>query len=120
MAHVVTTTHQKLRTVRRLSLAWISDVSGDVDEAAGEIISGQILRVVTVPDSGGTQPTAAYDLVLNDAHGVDVMAGDGANLSNTDAAQSVQAVPIAIDGLLTVVVGNAGNTKGGTIHIYYR
>ena len=119
MAHEVTTTHQKSRTIRRLSLAWISDVGGDVDEATDVPISGQILRVVTVPSSTAA-PTAAYDLVLNDEYGIDVMSGDGANLSATAAAQSVQAVPIAVDGLLTLVVSNAGNTKGGTVHIFYR
>jgi len=128
MAGTVTTTYSETRTVKKVSIDWLSDASGDatVDTKA---LSGQILRVVFKPDSGGTQPTNLYDVVLNDADGLDVLAGLGANLANNANTQVVPVVtdgnagnmaPVAVDGVLSLAVSNAGDAKGGEIHIYMR
>ena len=128
MAQALAITYQDHRTVKKITLDWQSDASGDCTGSTKEL-SGHILRVVFVPDSGGTQPTDQYDVVLNDANGLDVLAGLGANLANNASSQVVPVVtdgnagnmsPIAVDDKLTLVVSNAGDTKGGLVILYMR
>jgi len=126
-----TLTKTESRTMNKLAIDWTSSSSGAVPSTDSETISGEILRCVFVPDSSGTQPSNAYDVTLSDADGIDILAGNGANLSNTTALSIVPGEellsggssgirPFAVDGPLSLVVANAGDTKGGTINLYYR
>ena len=128
MAGTVTYTISKTRTVRKVKLAWVSSAGGAADYVS-DYLSGQILRVVFKPDSGGTQPSDLYDVTLKDDEGQDVLQGLGANLSNTTVKEIVPVVtngtagnmaPVAIDDTLTLAVTNAGNAKGGQIIIWLR
>lgn len=106
------------------SLAWTSDASGNVSGIPVPVRRGYLTKVKFVPGSAGTQPTAAYDLTVADADGVDVLAGVGANLSNSVAAIFVplwgdgtnksQRLFLE-DGNLLPSIANAGNAKTGTI-----
>jgi hypothetical protein len=115
--------------VRSVIWTWTSDASGDVNGADTKALSGKALRFVTNP--GATAPSDNYDIVVNDADGVDIAAG---SLGNRDTATSEQAVPIvetvvgantygsrevAFDGPLSLVVTNAGNAKQGVMTMYY-
>ena len=131
MAGTVTISYQEHRTITKTTLDWLSDASGDVSGTATKKLNGSLLRVVTIPDSGGTQPTDLYDAVLNDDNGIDVLGGQGANLSNTTTTDVIPGVPlkdgtttttavVIIDDTLTLVVSNAGNAKGGTVILYIR
>lgn len=82
MAGSITATHQKHRTMHKLSLAWVCDDSGDMDEDSPSV-SGIIQRIVIIPDSGDTIPTDGYDLVINDADDIDILQGIGGDLSNS-------------------------------------
>ena len=128
MAGTLVASYSETRTVKKVILDWLSDASGDCT-GDSQSLSGQIHRVVFVPDSGGTQPTDLYDVVLNDVDGMDVLAGLGANLSNTTSTQVVPVVtngtagnmaPMAVDGVLSLAVSNAGNAKGGKVILYMR
>ena len=129
MAGSVNITYQEHRTVRKITLDWTSDAAGAVSGIYTKYLSGQLLRVVFVPDSGGTQPSDLYDLTLNDGNSMDVLAGLGANLSNATATQVVPVVtngnngnmaPIAIDDRLQLVGAACGNAKGGLVILYLR
>jgi hypothetical protein len=124
MAGTLTITYQEHRTVRRVELDWLSTAGGAVSGIATKALSGRLERVVFLPDSGGTQPTNLYDVVLNDPDGLDVLQGIGANLANN---ADTQAAPVLdtyflplVDGALTLVVSNAGNAKGGKVILYLR
>lgn len=112
----------------KVVVSWTSDGSGAASEAIRRVV-GDIRRVTFVPGSGGTQPTNSYDVTLTDEHGIDVLAGQGANLSNTTATHvspgvplkdgtTTHVAPVFIDGTLTLAVANAGNAKTGTVTIY--
>lgn len=106
--------------IRSVTWSWTSDASGDANGTATKAIAGQALRWVTNP--GSAAPTDDYDIVVNDADGVDVAAGV---LGNRDTTNSEAAYPAAntyhvFDGQLTLVVSNAGNAKTGTLTMYYR
>lgn len=124
MAGTLAISYQEHRTVKRVELDWLSDASGDVSGTATKALSGKLEKVVFVPDSGGTQPSDLYDVVLNDADGLDVLQGNGANLSNSAASQVAPAIgtyflPL-VDGALNLVVSNAGDSKGGKLILYLR
>lgn len=115
----ITITYAEARTVRKVTLAWTSDASGNVSANLTKELSGNIQRVAFIPGSGGTQPTDLYDIVLLDSDGVDVLAAGGANLSNATKSQSIVDAR-AIDGTLELQVSNAGNAKTGTVALYLR
>lgn len=108
---------------------WTSDSSGNYSGTVD--VNGCILNAVFAPGSGGSQPSNNYDVTINDAQGVDILAGLGANLSNTTATRKIPLFPAtdgttttagpgAVNGQLTVAVANAGNAKSGTIVLYHR
>lgn len=126
-AGTATITYSETRTVKSVTFSWVSDATGD---SAGTSLklSGQILRVVFKP-SATAQPTNAYDITISDEDGLDILATLGGDLSNTTATQVLPCVTngtagnsgaIAFDSTLTIAVSNAGDTKAGTVVIYYR
>lgn len=94
-----------------------SDVSNAMD------IEGYVFLVITNP--GSTGPTDDYDIVLNDADGVDIMGGQ---LEDRDESNSEQAVPYIdgvrgsryVHGVLTpVITNNSVNSAVTVITIYF-
>lgn len=119
------------RPVTKIVLAWTSTAGGVVSGNLTDYVSGELVRVVFAPAAGGSQPSDAYDVTLVDEAGVDVLAGQGGNLSNANTTHVCPGVPhkdgtttgtrpIALDDRLELVIANAGATKGGTITLYVR
>jgi hypothetical protein len=115
----------------RYVTTWTSNSSGAASESVELNQPGELIGVTFVPGTSGSQPTNAYDVTANDAYGVDVLAGQGANLSNATATMVQPTIPAKdgtttstsprpIDGAITVAVSNAGDTKGGTIVFWVR
>ncbi len=110
----------------RVSFAWTSNASGAVNGTLTGKLGGVISRVVFVPGATTAQPTDLYDVTLLDEHGMDVLAGKGANLSNATSTQICPLIgdgtttnqPVVINGTLELQVTNAGNAKSGAVHIY--
>ena len=131
MAVTETTTRRPLATaIRKVSLAWTSDASGDASITTIKQ-AGILVGVAFVPGSGGSQPTNLYDVTLTDDNGVDILSGQGANLSNATATRVCPGVPfkdgtttgtapIPLDDTLDLVVAAAGNAKSGTVVLYLR
>lgn len=108
--------------VNAFRIDWTSNSSGAFT-MSNITLSGRFVRFVTVPDGGGTQPSANYDITFTDRDGIDIMATLGANRSNT-ATENVE-VPssssyagIPSCGNHTLSITNAGDTKGGIITLY--
>jgi len=131
MAGTLSLSYSETRTVKKVTFDWLSDASGNVSGTHTKHLSGEILRVVFIPDSGGTQPTDLYDVTLEDDSGMDVLAGQGANLSNASTTNVTPGVPfkdgattsvskMVVDDLLELKVSNAGNAKGGQVILYIR
>jgi len=125
MAGTVVQTHQKFSTVKKLTFDWASSTSGAATANTTGLITGLINRYLFIPDSGGTAPTSNYDVVVNDSDSQDVLQGKGANLSALTASDIVcgttgNPAPIAVSGILSLSVTNAGNAKGGKVILYYR
>ena len=103
-------------------MAWTSNSSGVVTtEIVG--LAGTIERVVFAPVAAAS-PTAAYDIVLNDLCDVDLLQGEGANLSATAGADAVPLIAesassatthnkVPLIGAVDFKVTNAGASKQG-------
>ncbi|MCC7371652.1 MAG: hypothetical protein IT306_24755 [Chloroflexi bacterium] len=122
---ITVTTTQASNAIDKYSIAWVSDAAGAVSGNTFAVEAGELVQVRYIPDGGGTQPSAAYDVTMTDANGVDVLGGTGADLSQTASTVHVPAVNTYFRrtleaGNLTPVVANAGNAKGGTIVLLVR
>jgi hypothetical protein len=115
-AQVVTVTETVYSSVKKIKWAWVCTDAGAVSSACTKVLNGEILKVVFVP----TDPTDQYDAVLNDNDSVDLLFGQGANLSGTNTIVLTEGLGAVCGGLVTLVISNAGNAKGGTTYLYVR
>ena len=113
----------------RWVLSWVSDSSGNVTQTTSTKVWGTICRVII--DPGATAPTALYDATLTDEAGIDLLVGQGANLSATDTTSFVPLLegtdgtttamfPIIVNDTLTLTITNAGADKTGSFIVYTR
>lgn len=119
---VVTLTETRYTTVKRIMWDWLSATGGAVTSATTYPYDGLLERVVFDPDAAGTQPTNLYDVTITDPDGNDVLAGLGADLSNSATVVKVHSDGLtAVSGqVLTLNVSNAGDEKGGVVIVYLR
>jgi len=115
-----------LNRLLKYHLHWVSDGSGAVDVTTS-YISGILRRVSFAP--GDPAPDADYDVTLLDSAGYDVLNGQGADRSATEAetiAPGVEtivdavssAAPVALADELNLVIAGAGAEKEGDIYLY--
>ena len=97
MPGTLTFVDTKLRTIRRLEFDWLSDSAGDVSGTTSPVVSGIIERIVTIPDGGGTVPTALYDVVLND---------DGKPITSPRILAMIESRKVALEGLCFPFLSN--------------
>lgn len=113
--------------ITKVTIPWTSSAGGSYTEAI--LLTGFLVQVEFVP--GATTPTAAYDITIPNANSIDVLAGTGANLSETTATRKCpcvtatdgtnsSVVPFYLDGSHTFTVANAGNAKNGTVTLWIR
>jgi len=114
--------------------AWTSDASDGHATGSMRKISGRLVKITTVPGAAGAAPTDNYDINITDEQSVDVLANCKSNVTNRDTANTEEQYLLILnnDGtalsmamhpkvcnVLTVAVTNAGNSKTGTIYLYY-
>ena len=121
---------------RPLSVAWVSDsAAGTVSlpiasgyassltyKSGVTKIIGRIGRITTVPNTGATQPSDKYTITLLDADGVDVLDGalaTASGCSNSTAQNWIFSPAIVVNSDLTLTIASAGNSKTGTINLYF-
>lgn len=123
MAGSCTWTNTTYSTIKKLKGVWLSHTDGVVTstEGAGTVaVSGQVLRVEFVPDAGGTAPDDQYDCTLLTDDSIDVLYGQGANLSGTSTVALVSNLGVASASKLALTVSGAGSANGGTVYVYLR
>lgn len=114
----VTEPYSKANGPRAYRFDCASDASGDCS-VESQSVNGYLVGLAVVPDSGGTQPTDQFDLVLNDVDSIDVLDGIGTNMDNSAGKRITVPTPyIPIRGNLTPVLSNMGDTKGCEIVVY--
>lgn len=123
-----TITEERYSTIKKITFDWLSD------DAAGTFVAtptvgtttyaytGEIIRVVTNPDGGATQPSDNYTVTVLDADGNDVLMG--ACTGNRDTANTEQVLASSLgcvaNDKLALGISGAGNAKGGVVYLYIR
>jgi hypothetical protein len=112
----VTVTSLPGQQLTKYTVDWVSDGSGNVSANPIDVVHGVIQQIHFVPDAGGTQPDASYDVTLT-YNGADLLIAAGANLSNSVATFSRPTPQPIHDGAyqLDLVVSGAGASNGGTV-----
>jgi len=105
--------------VSSVKFDWLSDTTETVTQATTLYYEGVVLAFITVPDGGGTAPTAAYDITLTDADGIDVLHGQGANRSATatEYVNFSDGVGAVAKSILTLNIAATGESKGGRVYV---
>ena len=117
---------------RIITFSWVSHTDGTVatgtcdettDASLGNV-TGVIVGVKFEPDAS-TAPTDAYDVVINNAGGADILHGVGANVTNDDALTGQWKTPKTTNSgsvfiyqeNLDLVITNAGSGKIGKVKL---
>lgn len=108
------------REAEKVSLTWVSAADGSATATVN--LWGFLLKAVTDPAAGGSAPTDNYDITLVQ-DGIDAAADallnrDTANNEQVYPLASGAAVPIFLAGDHTFTIANAGDSKGGVVHLY--
>jgi len=135
-AHAVGTVTQKLdkypnANLQVVTFTWTADAAAatipstaTTDAITAAIIGWYVWAIET--DPGSTAPTAAYDIVLNDANGFDIAGGQLANRSATatekvipklDATTSLYGAHLVNSALTLVITNNLVNSATGTVKL---
>lgn len=126
-AGTVTQEHQALGNIRRIVFTCTADAAdGSFPATAVSVkFEGRLVSLETNP--GSTAPTDDYDIVLTDAHGLDVLRGAGGNrdTANTEIAavvfSSTSAHPMVdeTDTLTLAISNNSVNSATVVIVLTY-
>ena len=116
----VTITEDKAAGIYKVKFVCVSDSDGTATGSSTNSYNAQVIRAIFDPDAAGTQPTDAYDVVVNDDDGYDILHGLGANLTNAANVYKTNG-----DGLgccrnsnLNISASGMGEAKGATVILY--
>ena len=102
---------------RKVTFAFTASDGGAADKTTNKGYTGKVEQVTIIP--GGTVPTALWDVVITDGDSVDILLGNGMNLSATDTTIVTEgATGTVANDFLTLAVTNAGNAGTGTVIVY--
>lgn len=119
MAGSVTITYSSpSKIVKWVKWAWVSDGSGDVSGTDTVELDGVAVAFVTNPSS--TAPTDNYDITILDTDSADIAAGGLANRDTSNSERVVPDPPAAFSSKLSLVVASAGDSKEGTLTMFYQ
>lgn len=115
---VVTITQDSIAyPLQKIQWDWLSATGGAVSSAASGWYCGKIVKVSLASDGAPTAPTDAYDVTIEDQDGLDVLSGNGENV--TSAATVYINDPTKTlwvrSNVLTLKVAAAGDEKGGVV-----
>ena len=119
----VVITEKIINSVKKIKFAWTSGTGAESGTASGEttnLYDGKIVVLTTVPGAVAV-PTLNYDITITDEDGVDVLAGGGANRSDTAIENVTYASLGAVSKeTLTINIAAAGSAKTGVAYLYIR
>ena len=115
---VVTITQDSVEyPLQKIQWDWLSATGGTVSSAASGWYCGKIVKVSLASYASPSAPTDGYDVTIEDGDGLDVLSGNGANVtaSATVYINDPTKMLWVRSGTLTLKVANAGDEKGGVV-----
>ncbi len=122
VGHKLLTADRRMgREVEVITADWTADAAdGSIPDTGLGTIAGTLLRLMTNP--GTPAPTAAYDVVIEDEDGFDVLGGLGANRSATITEEGeIKGTTyrrIVGSALTLKISGNIVNGAKGIVRLY--
>jgi len=117
----VTVTEETFGTVKKIAYSWLSDGDGKATKTTTNVYSGEIIRLVTVPD-GTAAPDDNYTVLVNDEDTTDVLMG--AAVGNRDTANTEQVLASSLgcvaNDKLSLSITGAGAANKGKVYLYIR
>ena len=117
MAGAVVITEVTHTVPKKITFAWDG---ATVDGTTTAYFNGVLLLVATVPGTAGAQPTDNYDLELNNADGVDMLAAQGANRDETNTEFISSGMGAFTDEQMVLSITNAGAGGEGVVYVWLR
>lgn len=123
-----TITETVYTSIKLVKFDWVTGSSSQTDDCTDYTVNkdydGEVLGFIAIPDSTAI-PSANYDIAIEDKNSIDILSGEGANLT-TDAtdyilpkSSSYQLGAVA-GSSLTLKVTSAGTEKKGVCYLYIR
>ena len=107
--------------LQKFKWTWTSDSNGDAGPTSSTSqFNGIIWKLITIPGDSDLAPTAAYDITILDADGIDVLCGVGADRSATatEYKSNSDGMGCVKSSALRLVVDAAGELNEGTVVLY--
>jgi hypothetical protein len=117
MAGAITITEVTHTSPKKITFAWDGTT---VDGTTTADFDGVLILVATVPGLSGAQPDDDYDLVLDNADGVDMLAGQGADRDETNTEFISSGMGAFTEEKITLGITNAGAAAEGTVYVWLR
>ena len=117
MAGAVVITEVTHTVPKKITFAWDGTT---VDGTTTNYYNGTILLVATVPGTAGDQPDDNYDLTLENADGVDMLAGQGANRDETNTEFISSGMGAFTAEKIVLSITNAGAGGEGTVYVWIK
>lgn len=117
MAGAVTTTEVTHTVPKKITFSWDGTTC---DATTTGYYDGVIILVATVPGLSGAQPDDNYDLELNNADGVDMLAAQGANRDETNTEFIASGMGAFTEEQITLSITNAGAGGEGVVYVWLR
>lgn len=119
---VVTIVEGKIGRIHSIFWTWLATDLGVVSSETSKAFNGEILAMVTDPDTNA--PSDNYDITIVDSDGQDVLFGQGANrdTANTEFKLSTDSTPMGAvaNSTLTLTIAAAGDSNEGTVKLWIR
>jgi hypothetical protein len=119
-AAIVTTTEETFGSVKKVKFSITSSDGGVATATTTQAYSGEVLRLVIVPGADALAPTALFDIEIMDDDGYDILAGQGANLSNAATTTVIASMGCVANDQLHLSASGMGDANGATVIIYIR
>lgn len=121
---IVTTAEDSSSFVKKVVFTWTTKSggvnSGIAQGTTTESYSGQIVRLVTVPDTTDV-PSSNYKVAIKDEDGIDILLGQGSGKSATATEQVIAPnMGYIANDQMTLTVSSGGDSKKGTVYLYIR
>ena len=107
--------------LQKIKWAWLSDSNGDAAiESTTKQYNGVLWKLITAPGDSDLAPTAAYDIFVYDADGIDQLCGLGADRSATavEFKSNSDGLGCVKSSKLGLVVDAAGEGNTGQVILY--
>ena len=102
---------------KKITFAWDGTT---VDGTTTAYFNGALLLVATVPGTSAAQPDDNYTLKLNNADGVDMLAGQGASRDETNTEFISSGMGAFTDEQVVLSIASAGAAAEGVVYVWIR